>query len=482
MEHGGAMEQTPAKILVIDDEKSVCLTCRRILEEDGYEVDTVLSGIEGMEQARLGDYDLVLLDLKMKDINGLEVLENIRRDRPNLTVIIITGYATIQTSVDAIKKGAYNYVPKPFTPEELSLTVSRALKDRCVQCENRSLKKELSRLTTRMQLLGSSTEMQMLRATIRRIAPSDFTISMYGESGTGKELVAQAIHDSSQRADKAFVEVDISALAPTLAESELFGHVKGAFTGASQNRQGQFTLADGGTLFLDEVSNISMEIQGKLLRVLETRSVRPLGSERKHGVNVRIITATNRNLYQLVEQGKFREDLYYRLNVIPLTIPPLRERSEDVPLLAMHFLTESKRTFDTPVQGFTIEAMAKLIAYPWPGNVRELKNIVERLVSICDQPLIGVEHIPTESIGTPVGLPDLETQAIPQTAQELKLLKKQLKEQVTSDIERKFVLNALERSQWNVTRAAALVSIQRPNFHALMRKHGIKGSSVTRDD
>jgi DNA-binding NtrC family response regulator len=476
------MEQTPAKILVIDDETSVCVTCRRILEEDGYEVETVLSGVEGVDQVRSGDYDLVLVDLKMKDMSGLDVLEIVKRERPNLAVIIITGYASIKTSIEAIKKGAYNYVPKPFTPEELSLAVSKALNDRLVRFENRSLKKELSRLTTRMQLLGSSTEMQGLRATIRRIAPSDFTIAIYGESGTGKELVAHAIHENSQRAGKPFVEVDISALTPTLAESELFGHVKGAFTGASQNRQGHFTLADGGTLFLDEVSNISLEIQGKLLRVLETRSVRPVGSERKHGVNVRIVTATNQNLYQLVEQGKFREDLYYRLNVIPLTIPPLRERTDDIPLLAMHFLTESKRAFTTPVQGFTTEAMAKLIAHPWPGNVRELKNIIERLVSICEQPLIGVEHIPSEIIGTTAGLPDLETQPIPQNAQELKRLKKQLKEQVTSHIEQKFVLYALERSQWNVTRAAKLVSIQRPNFHALMRKHGIKGCNVTHDD
>ncbi|MDX9999970.1 MAG: sigma-54 dependent transcriptional regulator [Polyangia bacterium] len=475
------MDPSPIKVLVIDDERSVCLTCRRILETEGYLVDTTLSGVEGVHLAQEGDYDVVLLDLKMKDMNGMEALEAIKQDRPDVIVIIITGYATIQTSIEAIKKGAFHYVPKPFTPQELSMVVHKAIDDREMRAENRNLKEEISRLSTKFQLLGDTKVMQDVRASIRRIAASDFTVTIYGESGTGKELVARSIHEHSARAQKPFVEVDISTLAPSLAESELFGHVKGAFTGATQTRPGFFTAADGGTLFLDEISNMSIEVQGKLLRILESREVQPVGSERKHPVDVRIVAATNRDLYTLVEEGKFRDDLYYRLNVIPFSVPPLREHSDDVPLLALHFLKQAQEASPTVVQGFTTETMAKLISHGWPGNVRELKNLVARLVATCDRPYVTLEHLPPEIREKAPASADMADLPVPTTAAELKEAKRLLKDQVLSRLEKRFVQNALDRAGGNVSRAAEMVGLLRPNLHALMRKYGVRAKDASGD-
>jgi len=468
---------TAAKILVIDDERSVCVTCRRILIADGHEVDHELSGLDGVRRAVQGDYDIVLLDLKMPDISGLEALEEIKRERPDVTVIIITGYATIQTSIEAIKRGAFHYVPKPFTPEELSIAVSKALSDRRVRDENEFLRQELSRLQRTMQILGRSKACEDLKRQILKVAPSNFTVLVYGESGTGKELIARAIHDHSERAQRAYVAVDISSLTPTLVESELFGHVRGAFTGATQGRPGYLAIADGGTLFLDEISNMSLELQGKLLRVLETRRVRPVGAEHENEIDVRIVAATNKDLYDLVEQGTFREDLYYRLNVIPITVPPLRERADDVPLLATHFLKSATAQNSSRVKGFTTAAMSKLIAHPWPGNVRQLKNLVERLVATVEAEYIGVEHLPPDVAGhaaAATAQPADDHEAVPRTMDELKDAKQREKDLAYRKLEVRFILNALKECDGNVTRAAELVGMQRPNFHALMRKYGIR--------
>jgi two-component system NtrC family response regulator len=469
------MGNASAKILTIDDEKSVCLTCRRILEEAGHKVEYAFTAKEGVERAVAGDFEVVLLDLKLPDMSGLEVLEILRRERPDLIVIIITGYATIQTSIQAIKKGAFDYVPKPFTPEELSLAVSKALEHRELRSENEYLKQELSRLMKDSKLIGRSKAMEEILMQIRKVAPTEFTVTVYGESGTGKELIAQAIHENSNRAEKAFVAVDLSALSPGLVESELFGHVKGAFTGATQNRPGYFTIAQGGTLFLDEISNISWELQGKLLRVLETRKIHAVGSEKETEVDARIVAATNRDLYELVQGGKFREDLYYRLNVIPIVVPPLREHPDDIPLLAMHFLSAAQAGNPTShLKGFTSGAMAKLLSFHWPGNVRELKNIVERLVATVDDELIRVEHLPAPIAGSAPGVPEIAgLDAVPENTEQLKEAKRRVKDVVFSQVEKSFVLHALEKSGYNVTKAAAAVGMQRPNFHALMRKYGI---------
>ncbi|MBN1945725.1 MAG: sigma-54-dependent Fis family transcriptional regulator [Bradymonadales bacterium] len=468
------MTRYKAKILTIDDEKSVCIACKKILEDAEFQVDYTLSPQEGIEKVIQGDYDVVLLDLRMPEMNGIEVLETIKQNKPDVRVVIITGYATIQTSIEAVKKGAFDYVSKPFTPEELTIAVKKALEDREIRSENRYLKEELTRMYKTTKLIGRSKAMEDIMMQIRKIAPTSFTVTVYGESGTGKELIAQAIHEFSNRNTGPFVAIDLSTLTSTLVESELFGHVRGAYTGATQNRPGYFTIADGGTLFLDEVSNVSWELQGKLLRVLESHRIRPVGSDREHEVDVRIITATNQDLFELVEAGKFREDLYYRLNVIPLNVPPLRDRSEDIPLLATFFLQEAKKRNQSALKGFTTEAMAKMVSYHWPGNVREIRNVVERIVATEDDDLVRVEHLPDVIAGnTPTGA-DFGLDDIPETAEELKIAKREIRERLYAHIERHFLWKALERAKWNVTHAAELVGMERPNFHAMMRKYGIR--------
>jgi two-component system NtrC family response regulator len=462
------------KVLVIDDERTVCISCKRILEEEGFQVEFVMSGQEGVKRATGGEWDIILLDLKIPDMSGMEVLEYIHHDRPDLLIIIITGYATIQTSIEAIKKGAFDYIPKPFTPEELTLAVTKALEDRRLRSENDYLKEELYKVRQVSHIIGRSKAMGDVLNQVLKIAPTDFTVMIYGESGTGKELIAQAIHQNSLRRDKPFVAVDISSLTPTLVESELFGHVKGAFTGATRNRPGYFTIASGGTLFLDEISNISYDLQGKLLRALESRRIRPVGGESEQEIDIRLIAASNQDLYKMVEDGKFREDLYYRMNVIPITVPPLRQRSEDVPLLAMNFLEKAQEENNTRIKGFTSEAMAKIIAHEWRGNVRELKNFVERLVGTVDAELLGIEHLPVEISGVSPIERNIEMEDVPGTLEDLKEIKRRMKEKVYEQVERVFILNALEKSGWNITQAASAVGMQRPNFHALMRKYGIR--------
>ena len=464
------------KILVIDDEQSVCLGCKYTLEEEGYAVEYTLSCHDGIARAVEGHWDVVLLDLKMPDLPGMEALVRIHAQRPDLTIIIITGYATIQTSVEAIKRGAFDYIPKPFEPEQLTLSVARAIEDKRLRTENEYLKAELYRSRSASPIVSRSKRMEEVFNQVLKVAPSDFTVTIYGESGTGKELIARAIHDNSTRRERPFVAVDVSAVTPTLVESELFGHVRGAFTGAVRSRPGYFTLAAGGTLFLDEIANIGYDLQGKLLRVLETKRVRPVGSDIEQKVDIRLVAATNQDLFKLVGEGKFREDLYYRLNVIPLTVPPLRDRADDIPLLATHFLDKARERAETRIKGFSTEAMAKLISYEWPGNVRELKNIVERLVGTIDAELVRIEHLPPKISGAAQEPPSPEGGPPPENVAALKESKRRLKEKVYEQVERAFILNALDRTGWNITRAASAVGMQRTYFHALMRKYGIKAS------
>jgi two-component system NtrC family response regulator len=404
----------------------------------------------------------------------MEALARILAERPDQMIIIITGYATIQTSIEAIKRGAFDYIPKPFAPEELTLSVAKALEDKRLRSEDEYLRGKLYKARSMSPIVSRSKPMKDILLQIVRIAPSDFTVMIYGESGTGKELIAHAIHENSARREKPFVTADVSALTPTLVESELFGHVKGAFTGAVRSRPGCFTIADGGTLFLDEIANINYDLQGKLLRVLENKRVRPVGSDNDQKIDIRLITATNQDLFKLVQAQKFREDLYYRLNVIPLNVPPLRSRTDDIPLLATHFLEKARENSETRIKGFTTEAMAKLIAYEWPGNVRELKNIVERLVGTVDAELVRIEHLPPKISGMVPVAPGLGIGPVPESVKELKESKRRLREKVYEQVERAFIFNALDRTAWNITRAAAMVGMQRTNFHALMRKYGIK--------
>ena len=458
------------RILVVDDEMIVCESCKRILEEEGYEVEAALSGKEAFEKMKANSFDIVITDLKMPGIDGMEVLRTFRKEYPDSIIIMITGFSTVETAVEAMKLGAFDYIPKPFTPDEVSIVVKKAIEKKSLMAENIYLRQELQEKYGFHNIVGKSKKMQEIYRIIAKVATTDSTVLIYGQSGTGKELIARAIHFNSPRREKQFVTVDCAVLSENLLESELFGHIRGSFTGAVATKPGLFEVADGGTVFLDEVGNISLSIQAKLLRVLQEREFTPVGGTKAKKVDIRLIAATNKELEKMIKEETFREDLYYRLNIVPIYLPALRERQEDIPVLAVHFLKKYAEEMGKKIKGFTTEAMEKLMRYPWPGNVRELENVIERTVVMIDDEMVRVEHL---------FLPGqqekeiLENQ-IPMTSDELKEIKKQVREKAVEEIERAFVLNALERHQWNVTRAAEEVGMLRPNFQALMRKYNLR--------
>ncbi len=458
------------RILVVDDEMIVCESCKRILEEEGYEVETALSGKEAFDKMKVSPFDIVITDLKMPGIDGMEVLRTFRKEYPDLIIIMITGFSTVETAVEAMKLGAFDYIPKPFTPDEVSIVVKKAIEKKNLMLENVYLRQELQEKYGFHNIVGKSKKMQEIYRVIAKVAMTDSTVLIYGQSGTGKELIARAIHFNSPRREKQFVPVDCAVLSENLLESELFGHVRGSFTGAVTTKPGLFEVADGGTVFLDEVGNISLSIQAKLLRVLQEREFTPVGGTKAKKVDIRLIAATNKDLEKMIKEETFREDLYYRLNIVPIYLPGLRERPEDIPLLAVHFLKKYAEEMGKAIKGFTPEAMEKLMRYPWPGNVRELENVIERTVVMIDDEMVRVEHL---ILPGQQEKEILENQ-IPMTSEELKEVKKQVREKAVEEIERAFVLNALERHQWNVTRAAEEVGMLRPNFQALMRKYNLR--------
>jgi DNA-binding NtrC family response regulator len=458
------------KILVIDDEMIVCESCKRILEEEGYEVETALSGEEAFDKMKTSPFDIVITDLKMPGIGGMEVLKTFRKEYPDTIIIMITGFSTVETAVEAMKLGAFDYIPKPFTPDEVSIVVKKAIEKKSLMLENIYLRQELQERYGFHNIVGKSKKMQEIYRIIAKVAMTDSTVLIYGQSGTGKELIARAIHFNSPRRDKQFVPVDCAALSENLLESELFGHVRGSFTGAVTTKPGLFEVADEGTVFLDEVGNISLSIQAKLLRVLQEREFTPVGGTKAKKVDIRLIAATNKDLEKMIKEEVFREDLYYRLNIVPIYLPTLKERQEDIPLLAVHFLKKYAEEMGKTIRGFTPEAMEKMMKYPWPGNVRELENVIERTVVMIDDEMVRMEHL---ILPGQQEKEILENQ-IPMTSEELKEIKKQMREKAVEVVERAFVLNALERHQWNVTRAAEEVGMLRPNFQALMRKYNLR--------
>ncbi|MBI3085331.1 MAG: sigma-54-dependent Fis family transcriptional regulator, partial [candidate division NC10 bacterium] len=365
-------------MLVVDDEEVVRDSLARWLEEDGYRVDTAADGQAALTKLGEQAYAILLVDLKMPGIDGLQVLAQARTLQPDAAVIIMTAYATVDTAVQAMKQGAYDYLVKPFEPEELSLMVGKLTNTQALQRENILLRKALKHQCEFKDLVSKSPKMEAVFELARTAAKSNSTVLVLGESGTGKELLARAIHAESPRREGPFVGVSCAALTETLLESELFGHERGAFTGATSSARGKFEIAAGGTLFLDEIGDISPKLQLDLLRVLDAREFRRVGGSQLIRTDVWIIAATNRDLKKLVESGGFREDLYYRLNVIPVTLPPLRERKEDIPLLVEHFLAQCRTEMRKPLEGLSGEALEMLIAYDWPGNVRELRNVLER--------------------------------------------------------------------------------------------------------
>jgi DNA-binding NtrC family response regulator len=455
------------RILVVDDEEIVLKSCQRILAGRDYEVDVESDGLQALERINQDYYEVLVLDIKMPRIDGLQILQRVKEGHPDIDVIMITGLHDIESAVKAMKLGAFDYLPKPFDPAELQMAVARAFERRALLQENLSLKSEVARYRFD-NIIGSSPAMQHVFRLVAKCAPTNSTVLIRGDSGSGKELIARAIHHNSLRRDEPFVAVDCTALSENLLESELFGHIKGSFTGAVANKQGLVELADGGTLFLDEIGNISPSTQAKLLRFVEEREFKAVGDTRTRPVNVRLIAATNKDLRSMVIDGRFRDDLFYRINIFPIDIPPLRDRKEDIPALALHFLKTFANDVGKEVTEFSPGAMNMLINHDWPGNVRELENAIHRAV------ILGMDHVVRRGhlLDSIESMPRAATD-VPTTSEELKRDKKIARKKSVEEIERLFVLEALKRNAWNVTRAAEETGMQRSNFQAMMSRHDI---------
>ncbi|HDJ28727.1 MAG TPA: sigma-54-dependent Fis family transcriptional regulator [Proteobacteria bacterium] len=462
---------TGIKVLVVDDEEVIRKGICRVMEGRGYQAESSESGFGAIEKLQKAPFNIVITDLKMPGMDGIEVLKAIKILQPDVPVIIITGYSTVDTAVDAMKNGAFDYIAKPFTPKQIIEMVEKALEQRTVQMQ-RAHPAVGPSLNGFEIFIGESEAMQKVYSRIKQVAPTDSTVLITGQSGTGKELVARAIHKNSMRCNKPFVAVDCTSLVENLLESELFGHVKGSFTGAVQTKTGLFKVADGGTLFLDEISNISLATQSKLLRVLQEFKITPIGGTKPIPIDIRLITATNKDLNELVSEGLFRQDLFFRLNIIPINLPPLIDREGDLPLLIGHFLKKFSEEIGKDIQGISPAAMSILRQHPFTGNVRELENIIERAVVLTHSKLIQPEDLEIQPT-TNDSPEEIITESVPQSAESLKEAKRQVREKAVEPVERAFLLQALERNNWNVTRAAKEVGMLRPNFQALLKKHGI---------
>ena len=387
-------EQTAVRVLIVDDEKIIRDSFSRVLLKDGYTVEAVESGRLALERSAEESFDIVLLDLKMPGLDGMETLRQLKEKDQDIVSIMVTGYPTIESAVQAVKLGAYDYITKPCTPEELRIIVARAAERRKLTFDNEQLRRRLEGRMIPGMIIGESKAMRRIMEIVRKVAPTESTVLITGESGTGKELMAQAIHRLSPRQEKEFVAVDCNALVENLLESELFGHVKGSFTGAVSTKHGLFELASGGTFFFDEVGNLTLNTQSKILRAIQEREVKPVGGNQRIRVDVRIIAATNQNLMEAIARKTFREDLFYRLSVVPIHLPPLRERKEDIPFLAQHFIQRYNPKRKNPVIGISPAAMEMLVKYRWPGNVRELENTIERAMILEGGEIITPESLP----------------------------------------------------------------------------------------
>ncbi|MFH1434573.1 MAG: sigma-54 dependent transcriptional regulator [Pseudomonadota bacterium] len=460
------------RILVVDNEDGSCRACRDALEAGGFEVETRKSGPDGLKLMKDRPFDLVLCALDMPRMGGIEVLRAIRENHPGVPVIVLAREATVESAVEALKGGAADYMAQPFAPGQLAQAVESALDRRELPAGGGVDDAAGNVRYSSPGIIGESEKMQEVFRMVARVAGSPTTVLLRGESGSGKELIARAIHVSSLRRRGSFVAVDSGAIPETLIESELFGHERGAYTGAETAKAGAFRTADGGTLFLDEVGNMSGAAQMKLLRAIEQKQVKPLGSDTLEDVDVRLIAATNRDLEARVKEGSFREDLFWRLSVFVITVPPLRERKEDIALLAMHFLRRFAAEVGRNVRRFSAEAMSRMVSYDWPGNVRELENTVLRAIHMTEGAIIEAADLPARVTGCAQG----DDFPVPRTSKELNRARKEAREKSVAKVERLFVLEALERSGWNVTRASDDVGMARQNFQALMRKHGIKGA------
>jgi DNA-binding NtrC family response regulator len=449
-------------ILVVDDEKLIRWSLKERLTREGHAVTEAEDGKAAAAALDTDLPDLVLLDMKLPDTDGLTILRSVVARAPELPVIIITAYSTVDTAVEAMRLGAYDYISKPFDMDELAITVKRALEASILRREAREHAREQKSLFGIHNLVGKSRPMQEIGALVRKVSQSQAsTVLVRGESGTGKDVIARAIHFESTRAGKPFMNITCTALQDTLLESELFGHEKGAFTDAKNQKKGLFELANNGTVFMDEIGDMSPTLQAKVLRALEERAFRRVGGLQDIKVDVRIIAATNRPLEKLIEEKKFREDLYYRLNIITIDVPPLRDRREDIPLLVDHFLKRYSTEFRKAVTDISGEALRKLEAYEWPGNVRELKNVIERAVLLGSGPVISADDL---TMGrSAAAAPDRDKKLFSLPAKGFKF----------DDLEKDIVLQALERTAWNQTRAGELLGMTRDQIHYRMEKFGL---------
>ncbi|GAB4258237.1 MAG: sigma-54 dependent transcriptional regulator [Deferrisomatales bacterium] len=450
-------------ILIVDDEPNYCTVLAQLFEDEGYRALTATNPFAALECLAREPVDAVLSDLKMARMDGLALLGRIREDHPGVPVLVLTAYATVESALEAMRLGAFDYLTKPFRNEQLLLAVEKALAHRRLHVENEALRRELRRLSGQ-EILGCSAAVRALTEQIAKIAPAPSAVLITGETGTGKELVARALHRVSPRAEGPMVTVNCAALPATLLESELFGHEKGAFTGASESKRGLLEMADGGTLFLDEIGDFPLRLQPKLLRVLEDKRFRRVGGTVELSTDVRVVAATNRDLPAMIEEGRFREDLYYRLNVVSLHVPPLRERREDISLLVLHFLRQAGPKLGRRVTRVDPETMRRLEGYPWPGNARELRNVIERGVLFCDGDTLTLDCLPAALVecdaeGDPtIGLDRFAGRSLPEALEA---------------VERELIHRALVRARGVQARAAEILGIRRSTLQYKLKKYGL---------
>ncbi|MCK5404209.1 MAG: sigma-54-dependent Fis family transcriptional regulator [Desulfobulbaceae bacterium] len=454
-----ATANSDVRILIVDDEFSVRDSLQAWFKDEGYTVDTAESGKEALAKLTEQEWDIFFLDLKMPGMTGLELQKKIREIRPDSTIIIITAYASVESAVEAMHNGAYDYLSKPFDPDYLALLVRNILERKKLKEETTSLKKALNGVYTAKEIIGESAGIKKMMEDIEAVADVESTVLILGESGTGKELVARAIHSNSRRRYAPIVTINCGALPESILESELFGHEKGAFTGAQYARKGKFEMADGGTIFLDEIGNVSPKIQMELLRVLEDKKFTRLGGNKEISADFRTIAATNRNLEEAMQEGDFRNDLYYRLNVFVIKIPPLRERKTDIPLLAEHFLNVYTRQMNKPLAGISKKAMDALVGHEWPGNVRELENAIERAVVICKEREIQPTDFPLSgrSVAEEGILDDSSLEAM----------------------QKQHIVKVLEQTGWNISRAAVALQIDRVTLYNKINKYKLKKTAAS---
>lgn len=460
----------PTRVLILDDESTLRTALFRLLDRKGHQVVTA----QRLDEARNfmtpeKPFDVAIIDMNLPDGNGLDFISEIKKTSPNTQVIVLTGFASIDTAIQATQKGAFHFLTKPFNVEELMSLLDKALTHKDLVQENKQLRSELGTRYQFNQIIGESDGIKNCLSLVERVADSDSTVLVMGESGTGKELIAKAIHYNSGRTKNPFVAINCGAIPSELLESELFGHVKGAFTGAISNRIGRFEMADEGTLFLDEIGDLDPHLQVKLLRALQERTFEPVGSTKSVQVNVRVIAATNVDLEKAVKEGRFREDLYYRLNVIPITIPALRERKTDIPLLLNHFLTQFNKNKTKTLSGFSQDSLRCLIDYSWPGNIRELENLIERLSILKGTGIIEVSDLPPKYRSTAASFAETGAVEIPETGLDFN--------SAVDQFENALILKALEKTGWNKNQAALLLRLNRTTLVEKMKKKGLRSST-----